>query len=515
MPTADRLVEALKAEHFDQKVTPELEAAIAAVGSRALSSLGVDMAFNMRNPLTKEYLNGWREVKLKGINRTTSDAIRARIEKAQQAGGGIEDMVQEIGAYFDDVSGARAELIARTEAVSSANGANLAAWQLSGIVENKEWLSALGQQQPRPDHQAMNGVVAKISDNFTLPNGATASAPGQFGDASEDCNCFVAETSVVAPSLAEKAFRRRYSGNLVTLETASGTRLSGTPNHPILTPRGWVALGMLNEGDEVFECVSSKTGSSAPNNVDDVPPSFEKVFNLASVSCVSSRVALGDVKQFHGDGTASDVDVVSIHGELGNALQASGFESLHKFDLSSPDLTQRALSGDGALAHRGGAWVTTSDCIVSPASVGETLIGGQASHSVSLPVGAIANADAAPDEVAQDARPRDTEASGQSKETLPANVSRSRIVKLSVTEFSGHVFNLQTSGEWYLANGIIAHNCHCTILPKLDEKAAPVDKVAVWRAFMDDVNETDARLLKAVRAAFAAQRADCLAALKG
>lgn len=191
----------MKAEHFEQKVTPELEAAIAAVGSRALSSLGVDMAFNMRNPLTKEYLNGWREVKLKGINRTTSDAIRARIEKAQQAGGGIEDMVQEIGAYFDDVSGARAELIARTEAVSSANGANLAAWQLSGIVENKEWLSALGQQQPRPDHQAMNGVVVKIGENFTLPDGATASAPGQFGDASHDCNCHC----TILPKLDEKA----------------------------------------------------------------------------------------------------------------------------------------------------------------------------------------------------------------------------------------------------------------------------------------------------------------------
>ena len=201
VPTPDRVVAALRAEHFDMKVTPELEAAIAAVGRRALSSLGVDMSFNIRNPLTKEYLDGWREVKLKGINRTTSDALRDRLAKAQQEGGGIEDMVQEIGAYFDGISGARAELIARTEAVSSANGANLAAWELSGIVEGKEWLSALGQSDPRPDHEAMNGKTAKMGEMFTLPNGATTSAPGQFGDPSEDCNCHC----TILPKLDEKA----------------------------------------------------------------------------------------------------------------------------------------------------------------------------------------------------------------------------------------------------------------------------------------------------------------------
>lgn len=199
--TSDRLVDALKAEHFEKEVTPELEAAIARMGGKALKEIGSGLSFNIRNPLTEDYLDGWREVKLVGINRTTSDGIRGVIAKAQQAGLGIDAMADGITDLFDSISESRARLIARTEAVSSANGANLAAWELSGIVDGKEWLSAMGQSDPRPDHQAMNGRTAKMGDSFELPNGATASAPGQFGDPAEDCNCHC----TILPKLDDKA----------------------------------------------------------------------------------------------------------------------------------------------------------------------------------------------------------------------------------------------------------------------------------------------------------------------
>ena len=40
-----------------------------------------------------------------------------------------------------------------------------------------------------------------------------------------------------------------------------------------------------------------------------------------------------------------------------------------------------------------------------------------------------------------------------------------RIVQVSRRRFSGHVYNLQTSTGWFVANGIITHNCRCTGSP--------------------------------------------------
>jgi len=64
--------------------------------------------------------------------------------------------------------------------------------------------------------------------------------------------CFVGETKVESPSPIERSYVREYSGLLVTIKTALGNELTGTPNHPILTGKGWVALGLLKEGDQVI-----------------------------------------------------------------------------------------------------------------------------------------------------------------------------------------------------------------------------------------------------------------------
>lgn len=43
--------------------------------------------------------------------------------------------------------------------------------------------------------------------------------------------------------------------------------------------------------------------------------------------------------------------------------------------------------------------------------------------------------------------------------SLAGQIRADRIVKVSRRWFRGHVYNLQTATGWYIANGIIAHNC--------------------------------------------------------
>ena len=33
--------------------------------------------------------------------------------------------------------------------------------------------------------------------------------------------------------------------------------------------------------------------------------------------------------------------------------------------------------------------------------------------------------------------------------------------------YSGYVYNLETSTGWYIANGVVTHNCRCTLIPVL------------------------------------------------
>jgi hypothetical protein len=44
-------------------------------------------------------------------------------------------------------------------------------------------------------------------------------------------------------------------------------------------------------------------------------------------------------------------------------------------------------------------------------------------------------------------------------------VQLDQIVSVQRRDFSGHVFNLETAGGWYAADGIITHNCRSTTVP--------------------------------------------------
>jgi hypothetical protein len=40
-----------------------------------------------------------------------------------------------------------------------------------------------------------------------------------------------------------------------------------------------------------------------------------------------------------------------------------------------------------------------------------------------------------------------------------------RIVEKSRRVFVGHVYNLETDAGWYIADGVVTHNCRCVASP--------------------------------------------------
>jgi hypothetical protein len=71
----------------------------------------------------------------------------------------------------------------------------------------------------------------------------------------------------------------------------------------------------------------------------------------------------------------------------------------------------------------------------------------------------------------------DTTATGAADQPDPARAIMARhpgamaadeVVEVNRSEFSGYVYNLETRDGWYVADGIVTHNCRCswrTLLP--------------------------------------------------
>lgn len=341
-------------------------------------------------------------------------------------------------------------------------------------------------------------------------------------------NCFPAGTLVSGPPVVGST-TRWYSGPLVELRTAGGKFLAMTPNHPVLTPHGWIAAGLLKEGDQV---VSRRTGERGlpPVHPDDyqMPAMIEQVATTCGGAReVTTRAVPGAAVDFHGDGIEGQISIVRTNGLLQHDLDSLLREPqrqdlLGRRDADLPLLTR--LRGLAAFLSRAGhsahgllrglraapAFFWREACLHETAGFRRSpalhLACAQASGygltgDAELPGKSLLrlSGQVSPADVlvrqrerspARGRRPLPPLASHRFLGTpLPAfqeHTSQSlgaemvpdrglltayageivvdRIVECAQVSFAGHVYNLQTTQGWYIANDIITHNCMCTFV---------------------------------------------------
>lgn len=128
-------------------------------------------------------------------------------------------------------------------------------------------------------------------------------------------NCLPAQEPIVSPFNYERIYRRRYIGELTTLVTNTGYTLNTTPNHPILTDKGWVGAGSLKIGDKIAKVKDNFVFSTSKNPQNPVT-TIGQLFDFFSVFLNSERVSTtaGD---FHGDGMVDEqVEIINIKSNL-------------------------------------------------------------------------------------------------------------------------------------------------------------------------------------------------------
>ncbi len=320
-------------------------------------------------------------------------------------------------------------------------------------------------------------------------------APEQRKGLIDHILCFPAGTSVTGPKV-DAASVRWYSGQLVEIRTASGNLLSGTPNHPILTGRGWVPLGLLEEGDYVLRCDRpERVAAGMDPHKHQVPAMIEDVAGslLGAPSVVPGLVpqAAHDLDAYISD---RQIDVVAPNSRLVANLESPRSQHLGEVHFGGGDVGSVALPSLGDRRQRllasGGPAHGSVGLLKTPED-GLAIDGGP----VTLRIASVPDRDTSRDELF-------FEDTGAGAELLTERIYRSapgvsldEVVAVDHGSWSGHVYNLRTSQGWYVANGIVTHNCHLRYDfeketwriegPQFGEFPAVIERHGFWRPTKD------------------------------
>ena len=260
---------------------------------------------------------------------------------------------------------------------------------------------------------------------------------------------------------AQAATRRWYSGEVVVIKTALGHKLTVTPNHPILTDSGWIVAGELHKGQQVFSGGGAERVVGRVPDEQKVPARIEDYFGSGrSGAFVSVPFA---AEQFHGDIGQGEVDVVAINGSLSVGQLAALVQPQQETSFASRLAASVCLSCLGRFAQplRAGGFAAKRG--VSRGRAGFAFRSGLGGSRNPVLFGGGSFGDTVGDEVGIDRSAAESNNGRDLIDRLAGFVKSDHILEFDRIGFSGHVYNLVTSGGWYVANGILTHNCGCGV----------------------------------------------------
>lgn len=465
----DRIMDGVKVEFFRDYSKKEIEffAMKAAKRGNKFNSENFQRQFKavlgVEIPLVEPYLDSTiksfvkQNVSLiKSIPEQYFDRIEQTVLRDVQSGTLTEEIAEDVDDIYG-VSESKATLIARDQ-TAKLNG-NLAQMRQTEVgVYRYIWSTSL-DERVRDSHAAKEGEIFSWDD-----------PPADTGHPGEDINCVPDFASVSLHAPTKKAFRRWYDGELTEVISESSESLRVTPNHPVLTTRGWVPAHLLKIGDYLVEA-PNQNGDLFIENPKRRDATAEEVFSSFRKFGLSHRVP-GVASWFHGDSVGKNVDVVEINNRLLLAKYAATPNSFCK------DRFARSPQTTFAHGHSSPSFVglnRSSDGDISGSSQSLSLCEGGIFHSDKHRSAATANGNAA---INQDTPyGRSTQIEFMSDSFLAHSVLikpddfRFRKVKAIVRRpWFGWVHNFETVTGWFSSVNLIVHNCRCVALPIFEEE---------------------------------------------
>lgn len=196
-------------------------------------------------------------------------------------------------------------------------------------------------------------------------------------------NCVLPDTVIASPD-GEAIMESNYSGEIVEFTTAKGRRVSVTPNHIMLTSRGWVRAKNLIQGDQViYYCGWDKFIVESDPAYNNRVPTIEQLFTSFLKSCSMPPISVPiTAKDLKGDAIENGkVEVVFIDSLLRSKLDSSAAQFISDLPLiGACKLGENTFSGNCSLAQFLMGIGLASDGIMGGLSIAHVLFNGSLAH---------------------------------------------------------------------------------------------------------------------------------------
>lgn len=391
-------------------------------------------------------------------------------------GKAITDIAYHLAQTVGDSDSKAAIRNARTMTTAAENAGRVAGYyraQSMGIKLKKQWMATL-DGRTRHSHRLLDGETAKIENRFSNglrypgdPNGAPA----------EIYNCFIGKTKVASDSKIIRSYKHQYNGELISIKSAGGVNFTCTPNHPILTLRGWVSAGKLHKGDYlVVTFVGNGKRSRGNPDINHGFSRFDTFHKFFKRFGCKRTCSLG--VNFHGDIPTSNVEVVRKKRLLENYRDTSKLKEKSK--LSFIHSNKAFMRKRTFMKHFGSIWKSTFG-FISCKCKAFSLIWRSLSHAKKHGFRPIALLDSGRVKPIKNDVSRDVKFLSESLDGFSGVVFADKVIDINVDSGCTHVYNLQTENGYYFVdntitdgeqmfNGMaaIAHNCRCTLIASLE-----------------------------------------------
>jgi hypothetical protein len=440
------------------------------------------------------------------VNGSIDSAVRQYngiIASGYQSGQTVNQMAKSIRDSTQGLLKGQAEVLARTGQSHYANQAREAmAIDNRSVIKYRVFIATF-------DNRTTINCRSQSGRSWPITADDYPRLPLHFG-------CLLGDTKITSSSAITGASKRPFKGEIFTIVSRSGRKISVTPNHPILTSRGWVAAKELNLTDSLFcEPVSHATRwfSGYDNGIEST---VEDIFeSLGASGKVLTREVELSAPDFHGDCADNEIGVIRtdvlLEEKIDSVFRQNGSELI--FNMGGFD-SKSIKSCFSRLALRFKIWARYAKAVVSESFSKHVnwsychsgfLLGGIASYfnakfdklflgkdrakvklfagsakpnavvielekirqqglessfgGHSLLLGAIPDFDPCTSKDFSDHGEIAVKLFTEMANSGTGDVFIDDIISINRSFYDGHVFNLQTLSETYSANGIVAHNC--------------------------------------------------------
>lgn len=127
--------------------------------------LGMGGSIDLSQKRAAQFLKTDGVAFIKSANETTRNKLKDELAEGLLKGESIDELKNRVEKIFENAIGPRSEMIARSEVLRATNFATEETYRQSGVVEGKEWLTAL-DERTCPFCQEMDGKIVDVSENY-------------------------------------------------------------------------------------------------------------------------------------------------------------------------------------------------------------------------------------------------------------------------------------------------------------------------------------------------------------